>query len=280
MAAMNKDGKIIKIVSNLYTVLVEGDLYDCRARGKFRKDAVTPLVGDFVVIDTENAYILEIKKRKNELARPMIANVDAALVLTSVKEPDLSLNLLDKELAAIGHEGIEPIIVLSKTDLLSSKELAKIKKLVKYYKKVGFEVITNRQRFKLRRLIKGKTVVLTGQTGAGKSTLLNKLDKSLDLKTSPISTALGRGVHTTRHVELFEVAGAFIADTPGFSALDLNFPREELKQVYPEFREVSCKFQNCEHDGEKECGVKTAYETGEILPSRYENYIKFRGEMK
>lgn len=277
---MNKDGKIIKIVSNLYTVLVEGDLYDCRARGKFRKDAVTPLVGDFVVIDTENAYILEIKKRKNELARPMIANVDAALVLTSVKEPDLSLNLLDKELAAIGHEGIEPIIVLSKTDLLSSKELAKIKKLVKYYKKVGFEVITNRQRFKLRRLIKGKTVVLTGQTGAGKSTLLNKLDKSLDLKTSPISTALGRGVHTTRHVELFEVAGAFIADTPGFSALDLNFPREELKQVYPEFREVSCKFQNCEHDGEKECGVKTAYETGEILPSRYENYIKFRGEMK
>lgn len=280
MAAMNKDGKIIKIVSNLYTVLVEGDLYECRARGKFRKDAVTPLVGDFVVIDTENAYILEIKKRKNELARPMIANVDAALVLTSVKEPDLSLNLLDKELAAIGHEGIEPIIVLSKTDLLSSKELAKIKKLVKYYKKVGFEVITNRQRFKLRRLIKGKTVVLTGQTGAGKSTLLNKLDKSLDLKTSPISTALGRGVHTTRHVELFEVAGAFIADTPGFSALDLNFPREELKQVYPEFREVSCKFQNCEHDGEKECGVKTAYETGEILPSRYENYIKFRGEMK
>lgn len=277
---MNKDGKIIKIVSNLYTVLVEGDFYECRARGKFRKDAVTPLVGDFVVIDTENAYILEIKKRKNELARPMIANVDAALVLTSVKEPDLSLNLLDKELAAIGHEGIEPIIVLSKTDLLSSKELAKIKKLVKYYKKVGFEVITNRQRFKLRRLIKGKTVVLTGQTGAGKSTLLNKLDKSLDLKTSPISTALGRGVHTTRHVELFEVAGAFIADTPGFSALDLNFPREELKQVYPEFREVSCKFQNCEHDGEKECGVKTAYETGEILPSRYENYIKFRGEMK
>lgn len=277
---MNKDGKIIKIVSNLYTVLVEGDLYECRARGKFRKDAVTPLVGDFVVIDTENAYILEIKKRKNELARPMIANVDAALVLTSVKEPDLSLNLLDKELAAIGHEGIEPIIVLSKTDLLSSKELAKIKKLVKYYKKVGFEVITNRQRFKLRRLIKGKTVVLTGQTGAGKSTLLNKLDKGLDLKTSPISTALGRGVHTTRHVELFEVAGAFIADTPGFSALDLNFPREELKQVYPEFREVSCKFQNCEHDGEKECGVKTAYETGKILPSRYENYIKFRGEMK
>ncbi len=277
---MNKDGKIIKIVSNLYTVLVEGDLYDCRARGKFRKDAVTPLVGDFVVIDTENAYILEIKKRKNELARPMIANVDAALVLTSVKEPDLSLNLLDKELAAISHEGIEPIIVLSKMDLLNSKELAKIKKLIKYYKKIGFDVITNRQRFKLRRLIKGKTVVLTGQTGAGKSTLLNKLDKSLDLKTSPISTALGRGVHTTRHVELFEVVGAFIADTPGFSALDLNFPREELKHVYPEFREVSCKFQNCEHDGEKDCGVKTAYETGKILPSRYENYIKFRGEMK
>lgn len=277
---MNKDGKIIKIVSNLYTVLADGELYECRARGKFRKDAVTPLVGDFVVIDIENAYILEIAKRRNELSRPSIANVDVALVLTSVKEPNLSLNLLDKELATIAHEEIEPVIVLSKMDLLDKNELREIKTIMKYYKKIGFKVLTNNQLLRLKWHLKGKTVVLTGQTGAGKSTLLNKLDRTLDLKTSPISTALGRGVHTTRHVELFEVSGAYLADTPGFSALDLNFPKEELKDVYPEFAGCVCKFQNCEHDGERDCGVKDAYKSGAILASRYENYIKFRGEMK
>lgn len=275
---MNKDGKIIKIVSNLYTVQVGNDIYECRARGKFRKDSVTPLVGDFVVIDTENAYILEIEKRRNELSRPTIANVDVGLVLTSVKQPDLSLNLLDKELAAVSHEGIEPIIVLSKMDLLSGSEKKEIKRIFKYYKKVGYKVITNRKLFSLKRMLRGKTVVLTGQTGAGKSTLLNSLDKTLNLKTSPISQALGRGVHTTRHVELFEIAGALIADTPGFSALDLNFPKEELKELYPEFREYECKFQNCEHVGEKSCGVKEAYKDRKIMASRYENYLKFRGE--
>lgn len=277
---MNKDGKIIKIVSNLYTVLADGETYECRARGKFRNDAVTPLVGDFVVIDTENAYILEIKGRYNELKRPAIANVDVALVLTSVKEPDLSLNLLDKELAAILHEDIEPIIVLSKMDLLDGDEKKKMKPIIKYYKSIGLNVLTNKKLFKLGRLIKGKTVVLTGQTGAGKSTLLNKMDKTLDLKTSPISTALGRGVHTTRHVELFEIGGAFIADTPGFSALDLAFSKDELASVYPEFTKYKCKFQNCVHDGEKQCGVKEAYENGMIMASRYENYVKFRSEMK
>lgn len=277
---VNKDGKIIKIVSNLYTVLADGKTYECRARGKFRNDSVTPLVGDFVVIDTENAYILKIKGRHNELKRPTIANVDVALVLTSVKKPDLSLNLLDKELATICHEDIEPIIVLSKMDLLSSNEKKKIKSIFKYYKAIGFKVVENRKTRKLKKLLKGKTVVLTGQTGAGKSTLLNKMDPHLDLKTSPISNALGRGVHTTRHVELFEIGGAFIADTPGFSALDLTFPKDELASVYPEFTKYSCKFQNCAHDGEKHCGVKEAYERGDIMPSRYENYIKFRSEMK
>lgn len=277
---MNKKGKIIKIVSNLFTVQSGKETYDCRARGKFRKDSVTPLVGDFVVIDSDNAYILEIEKRHNELSRPAIANVDIGLVLTSVKEPDLSLSLLDKELAAIIHEGIEPIIVLSKIDLLDGKEKKEIKKIFKYYKSIGIKVLSNRRLHRLKRYLKGKTVVLTGQTGAGKSTLLNKLDSSLNLKTSPISSALGRGVHTTRHVELFEVAGALIADTPGFSALDLNFPKEELKSVYPEFKDKHCKYQNCEHDGERVCQVKEAYKNGKILKSRYENYIKFRGEMK
>lgn len=277
---MQIDGQIIKIVSNLYTVETPSGLYECRARGKFRNDSITPLVGDFVVIDADNSYILEIKKRKNELSRPLIANVDVALVLTSVKEPNLSLNLLDKELLCITNANITPVICLSKTDLLEKSEKTEIKEIVKYYKKIGYKVVTNRNIFAIKRALKGKTVVITGQTGAGKSTLLNKLDKSLDLKVSPISTALGRGVHTTRHVELFKIGKIHIADTPGFSALDLNFPKEKLKYLYPEFLDKTCRFDDCEHTKEAHCGVKDAYDKGEILKSRYENYLKFRSEMK
>jgi ribosome biogenesis GTPase len=277
---MTKEGIIIRIISNLYTVQVGDATYDCRARGKFRLDSVTPLVGDFVVIDTENAYILEIKERKNYLTRPMIANVEMSIIMTSVKEPDLSLNLLDKELLCIENAQIEPLICLSKMDLLTRDEKREVKRIFKYYKSLGYKVVTNKQVFKIRRILKNKTVVLTGQTGAGKSTLLNKLDKKLNLKTSPISKSLGRGVHTTRHVELFNVCGARIADTPGFSALDLTFPLEKLKTLYREFDGVKCKFDNCEHVHEKGCGVKDKLESGKIMKSRYENYIKFRGEIK
>lgn len=279
---MNNEGKgiIIKIISNLYSVLVDKEIYECRARGKFRKDQVTPLVGDFVVIDKDNSYILKIEKRKNELSRPLIANVDVAIVLTSVKEPALSLNLLDKELLCIENADIKPIICLSKEDLLEKKEKKSLKAIMDYYRSIGYKVISNKNIFTLKRLIKNKTVVLTGQTGAGKSTLLNKLDSSLDLRTSPISKALGRGVHTTRHVELFKVGKSLIADTPGFSALDLNFPKENLKKSFKEFNKYSCKFKDCEHVNEVGCGVREAYEKGEIKKTRYENYLKFRGEMK
>lgn len=277
---MNNTGIITKIISNLYTVSVDGELYDCRARGKFRKDEITPLVGDFVVIDRENNYILEIKKRKNSLSRPMIANVDIALIMTSLKEPDLSLNLLDKELLCVENAGIEPIICLSKSDLLSKTEKNEYKKVFAYYKSIGYKVVKNTETFKIKRMLKGHTVVLTGQTGSGKSTILNRLDKKLDLKTSPISKALGRGVHTTRHVELFKVKGAFIADTPGFSALDLNFPKENLKMLFREFQGIECKFKDCEHIKEKSCGVLDALDNGKIKQTRYENYVKFRGEMK
>lgn len=278
---MNKEGHITRIISNLYTVeTLDGCSYDCRARGKFRRDLLSPLVGDFVVIDSDNAYILEIKPRKNELSRPQIANVDIGLILTSVKSPNLSMNLLDKELLVVSAAGIEPIICLSKTDLLKGTELKEVKEIFKYYKRIGYKVVTNKNLFKLKHYIKNKTVVLTGQTGSGKSTLLNKLDRKLDLKTSPISKALGRGVHTTRHVELFKVAKARIADTPGFSALDLNFSWEELKNLYPEFKGYNCKFDNCKHINEKQCGVKEAVENGKIRESRYENYLKFYEEMK
>ncbi len=277
---MKKTGRIIKIISNLYSVDVAGTIYEARARGKFRNDEVTPLVGDFVVIDTEDKYILEIEKRRNYLNRPMIANADVGLIITSVKDPDLSLNLLDKELLVVSNAGIEPVIVLTKMDLLSGREKREIKKVFDYYKGLGYKVFTNKEVFKLKWYLRGKVVVLTGQTGAGKSTLLNKFDRNLNLATSPISKALGRGVHTTRHVELFKIGGMYIADTPGFSALDLNFSKERLKSLYPEFKGVACKFQDCNHVKEKGCGVIEAVEDGKILKSRYENYLKFRGEVK
>ncbi len=172
-------GKIVKIISNLYTVETEKGLVECRARGKFRNKAITPLVGDTCSIDVENQYILEINSRKNELARPMISNVDAALIVTSMKKPNLSFHLLDKMISIISINHIEPILVFTKLDLLNKNEKKEFKKIKKYYQKIGYQVLTNQEYKKLNKMLKEKVVVVTGQTGAGKSTLLNKIDKNL-----------------------------------------------------------------------------------------------------
>lgn len=270
------EGTIVKILSNLFTVEIDNKIYECRARGKFRKDKLVPRVGDKVIVDIENNYILEIKMRKNSFDRPMIANIDSAIIVTSVKKPDLSLNLLDKQLCLIISKKVEPIIVLTKMDLLNKSELKEVKKLIKYYKSIGINVVTNKQISKLTKLIKDKIVVLTGQTGAGKSTLLNKLDKNLNLETQEISEALGRGKHTTRHVELFKYKSSLIADTPGFSALDiLELSNDEIKNSFLEFR-VNCKFKDCNHIKEDGCRVISMVNDNKILLSRYENYLKFR----
>ena len=270
------EGKITRIISNLYTVTTNDKSYDCRARGKFRKDKLTPLVGDIVEFDDVNNYILDIKMRKNSLDRPTIANIDSALIITSVKKPDLSLTLLDKQLVLCMSNKIEPIIVFTKLDLLTKGELKRIKKLMKYYSNIGIKVTTNRNLYKLKRYIKNKTLVLTGQNGAGKSSLLNKLDKKLNLATNEISEALGRGKHTTRHVELFQYKTSFIADTPGFSSLDLNnLTKEQIKESFIEFNKVECPYKDCNHTNEKECKIKELVNDKKILKSRYENYVNF-----
>ncbi len=269
-------GKIIKIISNLYTVKVGDNIYECRARGKFRNENITPLVGDNCLIDTENNYILEIQNRSNYLNRPAVANIDYAVILTSVKKPNLSLNLLDKMLSIVILNKIKPIICFSKLDLLERDEKKNIKNLSKYYQKIGIPVVFNNELRKLKKLLKGKVAVFTGQTGAGKSTLLNHLDKSLSLKTGEISEALGRGKHTTRHVELFEVEKCFLVDTPGFSALDINaFTPEEIRFSFQEFANYPCKFPDCQHKNEKDCAVRQAVLDGKILKTRYENYLNF-----
>lgn len=275
-----KSGKIVKIVSNLYTVNSDNELYDCRARGKFRFDKISPLVGDIVDFDSKDKYITNIHERKNSLNRPQISNVDIALIVTSIKKPELSLNLLDKLILVIKHSNIEPVICVTKLDLVSFLSRGVFKKLFKYYENIGIKVFYNNDLNSLKKYLQKKTVVLTGQTGAGKSTLLNKLNKDLNLETNPISEALGRGVHTTRHTEIHEINGIYFADTPGFSSINLDgITKESILVGFPEFNKYTCDFKDCKHIDEKSCKVKDAVNSKKILKSRYENYKLFMKEL-
>ncbi len=273
-------GRITKQISNQYTVSTNDRELVCMARGKFRNMGLSPLVGDLVRIDSETLTIEEILPRKNELDRPVVANIDVALIVTSVKKPDLSLSLLDKELSIIIKNNIEPVICFTKLDLLTSKEKKDLKPLIKYYKSIGIQVFNNKEIGKIKRYLKNKLVVLTGQTGAGKSSLLNRINPKLNLETKPISEALNRGVHTTRHTEIYKVGKIYFVDTPGFSALDLkDISKEELRDTFLEFERYNCDFKDCTHNNEKGCGVKMALSKGLILPSRYMNYIRFLKEI-
>ena len=273
------EGRITKQISNQYTVTANNIEYVCNARGKFRNLKLSPLVGDLVKFSPEELIIEEILPRKNELDRPVVSNVDIALIVTSLKKPDLSLSLLDKELTVILASGIKPVICLTKIDLLSNDEYKEIKPLIKYYKSIGIDVLTNKNLFKLKKHLKNKLVVLTGQTGAGKSSLLNKLDKNLNIEVKPISDALNRGVHTTRHTEIYKIGKIYFVDTPGFSALDLkNIDTTLLKETFIEFNKYNCSYKDCNHLKEKGCKVLEAVSSGDILPSRYINYTRFRGE--
>ena len=275
-----KTGKIVKIVSNLYTVNSDDNLYDCRARGKFRFDKISPLVGDIVDFDENEKYITKIHDRKNFLNRPQISNVDIALIVTSVKKPELSLNLLDKLILVIKNNNIEPVICVSKLDLVSFFNKGVYKKIFKYYENIGIEVFYNTDLGSLKKYLEGKTVVLTGQTGAGKSSLLNKLNKDLNLDTNPISEALGRGVHTTRHTEIHEISNIYFADTPGFSSINLDgINKDNIMLGFPEFSKYICEFKDCKHLGEKSCKVKDAVNSKKILKSRYDNYKSFMKEL-
>ena len=270
------EGQIVKILSNLYTVNSNGKIYECHSRGKFRNNKITPMVGDYVKFDSENNYILEILPRLNELERPLVSNIDQGLIVTSLKGPDFSTNLLDKLLVVMEYHKIKPIICLTKNDLLNNNEKKEIKKYVKYYRSLGYKVLYNTNLFRIKRLFKGKTTVFTGQSGAGKSTLINKLDKRLNLETGEISKALGRGKHTTRFVQLIELFGGKVVDTPGFSMIEFNgMTNEDIRDSFLEFKKYPCPFKDCMHLTEKECRVKKEIEKNNILESRYEDYKKF-----
>lgn len=269
------NGQIIKIISNDYFVLSKNKEYICKARGKFRNDNITPKVGDYVFFDEKDKVIEKILPRKNDLNRPVVANIDTAFIITSLKSPNFSTNLLDKLLVISILNNITPVICLTKKDLLPKTEEKDLKAIIKYYKKLGIKVLYNTQIKKIKKALKGKTTVFTGQTGAGKSTLMNKLDKNLNFETNEISKALGRGKHTTKYVTLVTIAKGKVLDTPGFSSIDLsNYTDEQIKNCFKEFKDYPCPYKDCSHINEKDCKVKQEVNK-KILKSRYENYKKF-----
>jgi len=277
---MDKTGKIIKQISNDYSVLIEHETVVCKARGKFRNMDISPIVGDTVSIDYGNRYIISIEKRNNELVRPRIANIDNAVIVTSVQIPEFSSNLLDKLLVIIEYNRINPIICFTKLDIVDATKKEEIKKYMNYYQKIGYAVYANTDE-KIKDEFKGKITVFTGQSGAGKSTLLNWLDNSLSIRTDEVSIALGRGKHTTRHTELIDVCDGLIADTPGFSAVSFDgMTNADIRDNFIEFNEYRdlCAYKDCMHFDEPDCEIKRKVEEGIILSSRYDNYLKFIGK--
>lgn len=274
-------GQIIKIVSDLHYVSYNGEVYPCKCRGIFRKEHITPVVGDYVLFSIEKKLIEKILPRKNEFERPKVSNIDQAFIVTSLVHPDFSLNLLDKLLVLMELHNVTAIICITKEDLVDEDEYKKIDSLLEYYRKLGYKVVSNQELDKIEKLIRNKTSVFTGQTGAGKSTLLNKLNPNWDLETGEVSLALGRGRHTTRVVELFQIFGGKVMDTPGFSALDFDkYSKEEIRDAFIEFHNYPCPFKDCMHTKEKECVVKKAVFANDILYSRYKNYLNFIKEDK
>lgn len=280
-------GRIVRLKAGVYTVKNESSTTHCKARGLFRHQNIDPRVGDLVTFEENDAIITELHERHSLLRRPSIANVDQAFIVLSAKEPDFSFILLDRFLVQIEDANIkEGVIIISKMDLLNEEETFKLKGAlesyemyypVHYIRKDNPESITP-----LKKLFKGKLTVLAGQTGAGKSSLMNSLAPHLDLKTAEISKALGRGKHTTRHVELWDLYEGFIADTPGFSKLDFTqIDATDLRDLFKDFiaHQDGCKFRTCKHLEEPGCAVKKAVEEGIIPETRYISYKKILEEM-
>ena len=283
------NGIIIKITGGFYYVEANSCIYECKARGIFRKRGNSPLVGDRVEIsvpdDDSYCSIDSIDKRKNSLVRPALANLDTLVIVSSVVEPTVNTYIIDKMICAAVDKGIEPIVVFSKTDLKSCDEYLEI------YRKSGIKAIeyssvTNKGLDEIKDLLNGKISAFSGNTGVGKSTLLNALFPQLKLKTGEISDKLGRGKHTTRTVELFKCFGGYVADTPGFSTVDLDryeiIKKDELQHCFPEFEDYigECKFTSCAHICEKGCAVIEAVKNGLISKSRHENYVRMYNEVK
>ena len=285
-------GKIVKGIAGFYYVhVVESGVYECKAKGVFRKEKIKPLVGDNVrieILDEENktGNIVEIFPRKNELIRPAVANIDQALVVFAVTKPTPHFNLLDRFLVMMERKEIPVVLCFNKKDIATSPEIAELEAI---YEKCGYPIVftsalEQENIEEIRRLLLKKTTAIAGPSGVGKSSLINLLQNQVQMETGTISRKIERGKHTTRHSELIAVdADSYIMDTPGFSSLYVNdFEKEELKYYFREFAsyEGQCRFQGCDHVHEPGCAVKEALEEGKIHPIRYKNYLEMYTELK
>lgn len=281
-------GLVLKGIGGFYYVQCGEALYPCRARGKFRKERISPYAGDrvrFTVDENGDGCLTEILPRKNFLVRPPLANLDKLFIVSSVSDPQPSTLIIDKTIAAAEIKGIEPVLVFTKTDLDDAAPLRAI------YGSIGLHCyfvssVDGVGVESLRPELTGCVSAFTGNSGVGKSTLLNMLMPELVLETGEISKKLGRGRHTTRHVELYPVEGGYVADTPGFSTMDIDryelFKKEELTDGFREFEPYigACRFTSCSHTCEKGCAVLEAVESGKVSRSRIESYIAMYNEVK
>lgn len=284
MVNAETSGIIVKCLGGLYTVESPDGIYECKARGVFRAKGISPAVGDSVTVS--GGVITEIGERRNFIIRPPLANLDQILFVVSTVSPAPNFLILDKFIAIAEYKGIEPVVVITKTDLGDGSAVREV------YDSIGIKTVEvdyddegSVQR--VRELLSGRISAFTGNSGAGKSTLLNAVDPSLDLATGEISRKLGRGRHTTRHAELYKLArGGYIADTPGFSTFETNrydlIRKEELAACFREFAEYtdSCRFRDCSHTCEKGCAVVEAVEQGRIPKKRHESYCTMYEEAK
>ena len=287
--AKNTQGIITGLIAGFYDVQTKSRVVRTRARGVFRKNKLKPTVGDHVEIqidDQGTSYLVKVLPRKNLIGRPALANVDHILLVISAVEPDFSLPLLDRFLTFFSWQNVAVSIYLSKSDLTKSEELEVINENLAYYQKIGYEIYLSQEAVSKALPVNigfEQIWTLAGQSGAGKSTLINSLKEDLAQKTAAISTSLNRGKHTTRTVQLFKLGNGYLADTPGFSAIDLTpIKLNQLCDYFIEFKKASqnCKFRGCQHINEPKCEVKQLVAEGQIKKSRYENYLLMRKEIE
>ncbi len=285
-------GKIVKGIAGFYYVhVVESGVYECKAKGIFRKEKVKPLVGDNVEIEVldegeKTGNIIRIFPRSSELIRPAVANIDQALVVFAVVSPMPHYNLLDRFLVMMERKGIPAVLCFNKTDIADQTQIDEIEAI---YRQCGYPLLfvsalDGKNIDCVREVLKGKTTAIAGPSGVGKSSLINGLTPEANMETGSISRKIERGKHTTRHSELFPIDGdSYIMDTPGFSSLYVNdFDKEELRLYFPEFirYEGTCRFHGCGHVHEPGCMVRDAVEEGRVHPVRYRNYTEMYEELK
>ncbi len=282
-------GVIVKGIGGFYYVDTGEGIYECRARGRFRLQNITPLIGDHVEIDGDSrslqGYIINILERKNQLIRPTVANLDQVIIVFAAKKPDINMLLMQKFLVYAEYKKLEVVVCINKVDLDQEQEYLKVADMLGSipYKVILTSVKADLGIEQLGAVLKNKTSVFAGPSGAGKSSLLNRIQPGLELKTGDLSKKIDRGTHTTRHAELIKLEnGGMVTDTPGFTSLDISeLELEKLESCFPEFgRYKACYFPNCMHDREPDCGIKEAVEEGRISRIRYDFYITLLNELK